>query len=97
MSLSVQIQVIFYTFLFGLYFSFLFNLLYKTLFTKHLIINIITNFLFITTNTLLYFYLLYKINFGIIHIYLLFVFLISFFLYNKLFIKIRKVDGLTDA
>lgn len=89
MNLLTQIQVLSYSFLFGLYFSSTFNLLYKVLFTKYLILNIITNFIYFFGNSFLYFYLLYKINNGIIHIYLLFTFLISFFLYNRLFVKIR--------
>lgn len=89
MNLLTQIQVLSYSFLFGLYFSFTFNLLYKVLFTKYLILNIITNLIYFLGNSFLYFYLLYKLNNGIIHIYLLFTFLISFFLYNRLFVKIR--------
>ena len=89
MNLNIQIQVIFYTFLFGLYFSFFFNIFYKFLFSKYFFLNLLTNFLFIIGNSILYFFLLYKINDGINHIYLLFIFLISFFLYNKLFKKIR--------
>ena len=46
MNLLTQIQVLSYSFLFGLYFSFTFNLLYKVLFTKYLILNIITNLIY---------------------------------------------------
>ena len=91
MSLIIQIRTIAYTFLFGLYLALVFNLLYKILFSKHLLINIFTNFFFIFLNSILYFYLLFKINNGIIHIYLLFIFLISFILYNHLFKKIRWI------
>ena len=66
-----------------------FNIFYKFLFSKYFFLNLLTNFLFIRGNSILYFFLLYKINDGIVHIYLLFIFLISFFLYNKLFRKIR--------
>ena len=65
MNLLTQIQVLSYSFLFGLYFSFTFNLLYKVLFTKYLILNIITNLIYFLGNSFLYFYLLYKINNGI--------------------------------
>ena len=41
MSLIIQIQTIFYTFLFGLYFALMFNLLYRILFSKSLILYII--------------------------------------------------------
>lgn len=89
MSLIVQIQTIAYTFIFGIIFALLFNLLYKILFTKKIVLNLITNFLFMFITSSLYFYFLFKVNRGIIHIYLLFIFLISFFLYNHLFKKIR--------
>ena len=91
MSLTIQIQTIAYTFLFGILVSLLFNLLYKILFTKKIIVNFITNFLFMFIFSSLYFYFLLKVNDGIIHIYLLFIFLISFFLYNRIFRKIRWV------
>ena len=91
MSLIIQIQTIAYTFLFGIVISLLFNLLYKILFTKKIIINFITNFLFMFIMSSLYFYYLLIVNDGVIHIYLLFIFLISFFLYNRIFRKIRWV------
>ena len=91
MSLIIQIQTIAYTFLFGIIVSLLFNLLYKILFTKKIIINFITNFLFMFIMSSLYFYFLLKVNDGVIHIYLLFIFLISFFLYYRIFRKIRCV------
>ena len=89
MSLILQIQSLAYTFLFGLYLALIFNFLYKILFTKSILLNLITNLIFIIINAVFYFYILFKINYGIIHIYLLFTFLISFFLYNNLFKKIR--------
>ena len=89
MSLNEQIKSIALTFNFGIIFSLLFNLLYKFLFTKRVIINFITNTLFFFFIATLYFYFLYLINDGVIHSYLLLVFLISFFLYNKIFKKIR--------
>lgn len=91
MSLAIQIQTIAYTFLFGIYIALLFNLLYRVLFTKSIFLNLISNFLFVIFNSILYFYILFLIDSGRIHIYLLFVFLISFFLYNLLFKKIRWV------
>ena len=90
MSLIIQIQSLAYNFLFGIYFALLFNLSYKILFTKNLFINLFTNTIFIFSNIILYFYIIFRINDGIIHIYFLFIFLLSFFLYNQLFQKIRK-------
>ena len=91
MSLIIQIQTIAYTFLFGLYIAFIFNLLYRVLFTKSVVLNLVSNFMFVALNSVLYFYLLFLIDSGRIHIYLLFIFLISFFLYNLLFKKIRWI------
>lgn len=89
MSLYIQIKTIAYVFIFGIYFALIFNLLYKILFTKNFLINLITNFLFLFFNSILYFYFLLKINHGIVHMYCFIIFLISFFLYNRLFKKIR--------
>ena len=89
MSLIIQIQSIAYTFIFGIFFSFLFNALYKILFTRSFFLNLITNTIFLFITSTLYFYFLLRVNFGVIHIYLLLVFVASFFLYNHLFKKRR--------
>ena len=91
MTLIEQIRVMAFTFIFGIVFAFLFNVLYKVLFTKKIIINILTKFIFFFLLSNLYFYFLFKINSGIVSYYMLLLFLISFFLYNKLFKKIRWV------
>ena len=89
MSLIEQIKTIAFTFIFGIIVAFFFNIFYKMLFNKKKILNVITNFFFLFLFSTIYFYFIYQINGGIIHIYLLVVFLISFYLYNKLFRKIR--------
>jgi len=91
MSLEIQIEAIAYTFLFGIVLSFFFNILYRILFTKYFLLNFFTNLIFNLSSAILYFYFLFKINSGIIHIYFFFIFLISFFLYNRIFKKIRWV------
>ena len=89
MSLIEQIRTIAVTFIFGIVFALFYNLLYKFLFTKSIFINIVTNLIFFFVMGSMYFYLIYLVNGGIIHYYMLFLFLISFFLYNHLFKKIR--------
>ena len=91
MTLIEQLRTIAYTFIFGIFFSFIFNLLYRVLFTKKNIINLFTNFFFFFLTSSIYFYFLYMINGGIVNYYMLLIFLISFFLYNHLFKKIRNV------
>ena len=92
MSLIEQIKVVAFTFLFGIIFSFLFNIIYKYLFYKKKYIRIFINFFFFLIMSSIYYYFIYQLNGGVIHIYMLFIFIISFMLYNKLFKKIRLVD-----
>jgi len=89
MTLMEQIKAIAFTFIFGIVCSFLFNLFHSFFLTKKNIINIVTNLLFFFVLCNLYYYFLFLINGGIIHCYMLLLFLISFLLYNKLFKKIR--------
>ena len=89
MNLIIQIQSLFYSFLYGLFVSILFNLCYKMIFVKNLILRLIINLLYSIIIYFLYFYFLYKINNGIIHIYFFIVTLIGFFTYNRLFVKMR--------
>ena len=89
MSLLVQIQSLALSFLYGIFVSLSFNILYNFLFTKYLMINIITNLFFSMVIFGCYFFLLYLVNNGIVHVYFLITLFISFFLYNKIFVKLR--------
>lgn len=89
MNLMVQIQSFSISFLYGIFLSLMFNLLYNFLFTKYKIINVITNLFFSLIIFGIYFLLLYIVNSGIVHIYFLITMFISFFIYNKLFVKFR--------
>ena len=92
MSLIEQIKVISFTFIFGIIFSFLYNIFYKYLYYKKKYIRIFINYFFFLIISSIYYYFVYQLNGGVIHIYMLLVFIISFLLYNKLFKKIRLVD-----
>lgn len=89
MKLIIQIQSIAVSFIFGIIFSLLYNLLYYLLFTKYKLINIITNMFFSLVMFGIYFILLYHINNGIFHCYFIGVFILSFTLYCKVFVKLR--------
>lgn len=97
MSLYIQFQSFVVSFLYGLFFSLMFNLLYFFLFTKYKFINIITNLFFTLIMFGVYYLLLYIVNGGNIHVYFLITFFISFYLYNKIFVKLRvkwlKIKG----
>lgn len=89
MSLDIQIKSFVLSFLFGIFFAFMFNLLYNFLFTKYKIINVVTNMMFSFIIFGLYFILLFNVNEGIVHIYFIGCMIISFLIYNKLFVKLR--------
>lgn len=89
MSLIIQIQSLALSFIFGILFSLMYNLLYFILYTKYQVINIVTNILFTLVMFGIYFILLLNINNGIIHLYFIITIFISFYIYNKLFVKFR--------
>ena len=89
MELYLQIQTLIMSFLYGVFVSLLFNLLYKYLFFKYQLINALTNMMFSLSIFGLYFYLLYKLNGGVIHLYFLLSLYIGFIIYNKIFVKLR--------
>lgn len=89
MSLKLQIISLIVSFLYGIFFSFTLKINYKIVYNNNKILKIIGTFLYIIANALLYFYLLLKINNGIVHIYLLLSLLIGFILENiKIFKKV---------
>ena len=89
MELIVQIKSFCLSFMMGIFFSFMFNLCYKYLFTKYVIINVISNMFFSMLIFGVYFFLLCQVNNGIIHLYFILIFFIGFYLYNKIFVKLR--------
>lgn len=89
MSLLVQIQSFVVSFIYGMFISFVYNLFYHLLFTKYIIVNIITNLSFSLLVFGIYFFLLYLINNGIVHVYFLITLFISFYIYNRIFVKLR--------
>lgn len=89
MSLDIQIKSFVLSFLYGIFFAFMFNIFYNFLFTKYKVFNIISNMMFSILLFGLYFLLLFNINDGVIHMYFLGCMMISFIIYNKLFVKLR--------
>lgn len=89
MNLIEQIKVIAFTFLFGIVFAFFYNVLYSFLYYKKNIVKIFVNLFFSLVFSSIYYYFIYIINGGILHIYLFIIFIVSFYLYNKLFVKMR--------
>ena len=87
MELSVQLQVLTVSFVYGILFSYLIKMQYKFLFDSKRFYKILVTFLFVFDNCLLYFLILRKINNGVFHIYFLFMliigYLFGYYLINK--------------
>lgn len=93
MSLEIQILLVIISFLFGIFFEFIHTISYKIIYCKKIFIRVIFTFILIFLQSLLYFYVLLKVNNGIIHIYgiiSLLVGMISFYYMKLLFYKKRK-------
>lgn len=84
MILSIQLQVLTISFIYGILFSYLLKLQYRFLFNGKLLYKIFINFLFIFDNCLLYFIILKIINNGMFHIYFLFLLILGYLLGNYL-------------
>ena len=84
MELSIQLQVLTVSFVYGILFSYLIKLQYKFLFDSKLLYKIFITLLFIFDNCLLYFLILRIINNGVFHIYFLFSLIIGYLLGNYL-------------
>ena len=94
MDLETQIQSLISSFIYGMYLSLIYNLSYKYLYSKNIIIKILTNFIYMIVNVITYFTILKLINEGIVHPYFLISLLMGFLVGNKTTKKIRtkKVD-----
>lgn len=90
MSLKVQIITLLYSFIYGIVFSILLNLNYKFIYEGKRIFKIIITFIFILDSMLLYFLILKKINYGILHIYEFLAIILGFILENTLVAKLYK-------
>ena len=84
MQLEEQIKVIFYSFIYGLFFLASYNFLnlikFKNIFLKNLI-----TFCFCMLHTLLFYFLLYKINGGILNYYIALFFILGIFFCHFLY------------
>lgn len=89
MELSVQLQVLTVSFVYGILFSYLIKIQYKFLFDSKRFYKILITLLFIFDNCLLYFLILRAINNGIFHIYFLFSLIIGY-LFGNFLVGLKK-------
>ena len=87
MELKLQIMSLVFSFVFGIIFYICTNINYKFLFCKNKIFQIIITIIYVLDFSLLYFFLLKKINEGVFHIYFLLSIILGYF---TVYINIKK-------
>ena len=92
MELTTQLHLLVFSFLYGVVFSILINLNYKFLYNEKKLLKTIFTIVFVLVNVLIYFFILLKINYGMLHIYSLLMIIVGFVLENiienKLILKL---------
>ena len=81
-SLNYQLISIGFSFLYGFLFGFFIKINYSVLFNVNRLIRIIGTCFFMIDVSLLYFIVLKFINYGVIHVYFLFMFLFGWCLFS---------------
>ena len=81
MNLSTQILSLLFSFGYGIIVSYLFNLNYNFIYKTSLLYKIVINILFCINLGLIYFLLIKVINYGVVHIYFVLMFLLGFSLF----------------
>ena len=84
MSLKLQIISLIVSFIYGVIFYYQLNFNYKIVYNEKVIIKVLGTFIFIIANALLYFYILLRINNGIVHIYCLLTLVLGYFIIKKI-------------
>lgn len=90
MDLNIQINLIIFSFVFGMLFSLLITINYKFLYQGKNIFRFIVNLMIIIVSVLIYFIGIRKINNGILHIYSLLLIIVGFICENFIRSKLLK-------
>lgn len=90
MENQVQLLSFLVSFLYGIMFSFCSRYHYKMVYSLKNVMRYIITFLFILDASLFYILILYYINYGVIHIYFLFVTFAGYLLEKVLFRYVKK-------
>ena len=91
MILKLQIYSLIFSFVFGIVFFFALELFRDFIYNKKIIFRIINSIIISLVNALIYFGILRKINYGIIHYYFFLMILLGYciskYIYVKVFVK----------
>ena len=91
MDYKIQIISFLFSFIFGVFFYFTSVLNYKFIAKYHVIFRYLISFVYVLDIALLYTLFMFKINYGIIHIYFVLILILGFFcgaIYRK---KLKKL------
>ena len=91
MSLDIQILSLLFSFIYGVIISYLYNLNYNFIYYYSILYKVVINILFCIDASLIYFLLIKVINYGVIHIYFVFSFLIGFFVFSSKYKFLRNI------
>ncbi len=90
MTAYKTLLILFINFIYGIVFFYLSILNYKLFFKDQALIKLIMFILFTIDNVFIYLIIIYKLNYGIFHIYYLFCFIMGFLLAN--YIKYKMLN-----
>ena len=91
MPLIIQIYSFVFSFLFGIFFEILLSINSKFIYSSNLFVKIISSIIFILFNKLLYFFIIFRINYGVLHIYFLLSILLGYIFMCKVKNKILNL------
>lgn len=90
MNLIIQLKLISFSFLYGIFLGITLELNYKYLYSKRKVLKIIFTFIYVVVNIFLYFLIIKKINQGILHYYSFICIVLGFILENYIVNHFRK-------
>lgn len=91
MDLKLQILSILFSFGYGIISSYLYNLNYNFIHNTTILYKLVINILFCVNLGLIYFILIKVINYGVVHIYFVFSFIVGFVLFVNKYKFLRNV------
>lgn len=91
MDLKLQILSILFSFGYGIISSYLYNLNYNFIHDTTILYKLVINILFCVNLGLIYFILIKVINYGVVHIYFVFSFIVGFVLFVNKYNFLRNV------
>lgn len=91
MDLKLQILSILFSFGYGIISSYLYNLNYNFIHDTTILYKLVINILFCVNLGLIYFILIKVINYGVVHIYFVFSFIVGFVLFVNKYKLLRNV------